>query len=116
MSKMYIMIAGPYTEGSTNRDKWKSNHKKLNEFGYKVHLKGHIPIIGVNVALPIIETVGFDKFDELMMPISLAIAQKCDAVLRVGGYSIGADKEVDIFKNRGLPIYYNLDDIPNSNS
>ncbi|GER57904.1 hypothetical protein ULMA_00120 [Patiriisocius marinus] len=108
---MYIMIAGPYTSGSKNREKWKQNHKKMNKVAYEVHLKGHIPVIGVNVALPIIETVGFDKFEELMMPISLAMAHKCDAVLRIGGASIGADQEVEIFKGKGLPVYYNIDQI-----
>lgn len=109
---MYIMIAGPYTAGSTNRDNWQQNHKVLNNFAYEVHLKGHIPVIGVNVALPIIETAGFDKFEDLMMPISLAMADKCDAVLRVGGASKGADQEVKIFKDKGLPIFYSLDEVP----
>ena len=109
---MHIMIAGPYTSGSTDKEKWKQNHIELNKVAYEVHLKGHIPVIGVNVALPIIETVGFDKFDELMMPISLAMAERCDAVLRVGGKSTGADQEVDIFRKKGLPIYYNLDEVP----
>ena len=109
---MYIMIAGPYTAGSRDKNQWAKNHKELNRFAYKVHLKGHIPVIGVNVALPIIETVGFDKFEELMMPISLAMAEKCDAVLRINGASRGADQEVDIFKEKGLPVYYSIDEIP----
>jgi len=106
------MIAGPYTAGSTNKELWKQNHLVLNQFAYEVHLKGHVPVIGVNIALPIIETVGFDKFEELMMPISLAMADRCDAVLRIGGASTGADQEVDIFKDKELPIYYSLEEIP----
>lgn len=109
---MYIMIAGPYKGGSTDKKKWKINHKELNKFAYMVYMKGHIPVIGVNVALPIIETVGWDKFDDLMMPISLAMSEKCDAVLRIGGLSTGADQEVQVFKNKNLPIFYNIDDIP----
>jgi len=112
---MYIMVAGPYTAGSTDREKWKENHIYLNKVAYDVHLKGHVPVIGVNAALPIIETVGFDQFDELMMPISLAMAERCDAVLRVGGPSTGADQEVEVFKRRGLPIYYDLNEIPFEN-
>lgn len=111
---MYIMIAGPYSTGSTDRNKWKQNHKKMNKCAYEVYLMGHIPVIGVNSALPIIETVGFDKFEELMMPISLAMADRCDAVLRIGGASKGADQEVEIFKEKGLPIYYDINEIPSS--
>ena len=106
------MIAGPYTSGSKDKERWKQNHKEMNRVAYEVHLKGHIPVIGVNVALPIIETVGFDKFEELMMPISLAMAERCDAVLRIGSTSKGADQEVEIFKAKGQTIYYSIDEIP----
>lgn len=108
---MYIMIAGPYTSGSSDKEKWKENHKEMNKVAYQVHLKGHIPVIGVNVALPIIEAVGHDKFEELMMPISLAMAERCDAVLRIGGPSTGADQEVEVFRKKGLPVYNRLEDI-----
>jgi len=106
------MIAGPYTGHSKNKSDWDNNHQILNEYAYKVFLKGHIPVLGVNVALPIIDTVGFEKYDELMMPISLAMAEKCDAVFRIGVPSKDADEEVDIFKSKGLPIYYGLVEIP----
>jgi len=109
---MHIMISGPYTSGSNNKEKWKLNHKEMNKVAYEVHLKGHIPIIGVNAALPIIETAGFDKFDELMMPISLALADRCDAIIRIGGDSIGADLEVEVFRKKKLPIFFSLDEIP----
>ncbi|HAS43478.1 MAG TPA: DUF4406 domain-containing protein [Microscillaceae bacterium] len=110
---MWIMIAGPYTHGSKDQEVWKRNHIYMNEFAYEVYKKGHVPIIGVNAALPIIEAVGFDKFEELMMPISLEVAQRCDAILRVGGASNGADKEVAVFQRKGLPVYYSLEEIPN---
>ena len=109
---LYIMIAGPYRGGSEDRAQWKLNHEEMNRLAYEVHLKGHVPVIGVNVALPIIESVGFETFDELMMPISLAMAERCDAVLRIGGPSEGADQEVEVFQKKGLPIYYDLNDIP----
>ena len=112
---MWIMIAGPYRHGSTDPKKWEDNHKKMNKLAYRIYKKGHIPIIGVNVALPIIETVGFDKYEDLMMPISLAMAERCDAILRIGGASTGADQEVEIFENKGLSIYYSLEDISKAN-
>lgn len=46
-----------------------------------------------------------------MLPISLALANRCDAVLRIGGTSKGADQEAEIFKAKGLPVYYDLDAI-----
>lgn len=114
INKLYIMVAGPYTSGSTDKEQWKRNHQAMNKVAYQVYLKGHIPVIGVNVALPIIEEAGFDKFEELMMPISLAMAERCDAVLRIGGPSKGADQEMDVIKAKGLPVYYNIDEIGNA--
>jgi hypothetical protein len=45
-----------------------------------------VPIVGVNVAVPIIESAGPDLYDEIMMPLSLQLADRCDAALRVGGH------------------------------
>jgi len=46
-----------------------------------------------------------------MMPVSCALAERCDAVLCVGGPSAGADEEVAIFRSNGLPVFYSADDI-----
>jgi hypothetical protein len=37
---------------------------------------------------------------------------KCDAVLRLEGESKGADEDVRIAKERGLKIFYKIEDIP----
>lgn len=108
------MIAGPYTSGSSDKKVWEENHKELNRMAYEVYLKGHIPVIGVNMVLPIVETMGAEHFEELMMPLSLAIADRCDAVLRIGGPSKGADEEVVVFLKKNLPVYKSLEDIPNA--
>lgn len=109
---MHIMIAGPYTSGSADKQVWKQNHQLLNQYAFEVFQKGHIPVIGVNAALPIIEEKGWEYFEKIMMPISLALAERCDAVLRIGGPSKGADQEVEVFRKSGLPIFQSLEDIP----
>ncbi len=108
---MIIMVSGPYRSGSDDPDVWKENLRKLNETAYEVFKKGHTPLIGVNAALPIITEAGEDKYNEIMMPVSLALAEICDAVLRIGGDSKGADDEVDIFLKKNLPVYYSIDEI-----
>ena len=106
------MISRPYHSGSDDPQQWKTNLQEMNQYACQVFDKGHIPIIGVNAALPIIEAAGQHRYDEMMMPISIAMAERCDAVLRIGGPSKGADDEVDVFKQKGLPVYLNLEDIP----
>ena len=53
-----------------------------------------------------------DAFDEVMMPLSLALAERCDAVLRIGGPSGGADAEVARFTAAGKPVFRAIEDIP----
>jgi hypothetical protein len=109
---MWIMIAGPYSTGAANSEDLHQNHSALNEAALQIFEKGHIPIIGVNLALPIISIAGEDRFNEIMMPISLAIAERCDACLRIGGASAGADQEVDNFNQRGRVVFNNINEIP----
>ena len=111
---MWIMVSGPYHTGSTDPAVWAENLHKMNMAAYEVLRKGHVPIIGVNMALPIIESAGQHTYDEVMMPLALKLIDRCDAVLRIGGPSKGADQEVQVFEARGLPIYRSLDEIPSN--
>jgi hypothetical protein len=106
------MIAGPYSAGAADAEARAANLRALNEAALAVLRRGHVPVIGVNLALPIIEAAGPESYDEIMMPLSLAAAERCDAVLRLGGASGGADGEVARFRARGLPVYHALDEIP----
>jgi len=108
------MIAGPYRHGSEDKEVWRRNHQLLNENALRVFEMGHTPVIGVNGALPIIEFNKDADYESIMMPLSLDLAQRCDAILRVGGPSEGADQEVAIFKSKDLPIYTSLSEIPKS--
>lgn len=105
------MIAGPYRSGSDNPEQWKKNLHAMNEAAFAVFKKGHTPVIGVNMALPIIQAMGEEHYNDLMMPISLSLTDKCDAILRIGGPSKGADQEVERFVTKNLPVYYSLDEI-----
>lgn len=109
---MWIMIAGPYTSGANNEQERAENLAVMNKVALAVFEKGHVPIIGVNNALPLIEVAGSNRFDEIMMPLSFAITERCDACLRIGGPSQGADEEMQKFRDRGLPTFVNVDEIP----
>jgi hypothetical protein len=68
--------------------------------------------VGVNLALPLIEAAGRNSQDDIMMPLALAAADRCDAVLRIGGASEGADQEVERFTSKGKPVYRRIEDVP----
>ena len=109
---MWIMIAGPYRTGTKTEEERAENLVALNRGAYEVFRKGHVPIIGVNMALPVIRAMGEETYDSVMMPLSLALADRCDAVLRVGGVSPGADEEVERIRLRGGKVYRSLGEIP----
>ena len=108
---MWIMVAGPYRSGSSDSSVWE-HLRQLNDAAYQVFKKGHLPIVGVNLALPVIEGAGLDQYEQIMVPISMALTERCDAVLRIAGDSGGADQEVERFLARGLMVFRSVDEIP----
>ena len=111
---MWIMIAGPYRTGAKTEEERKRNLREMNRVAYEIFRKGHVPVIGVNLALPIIEAAGEQVYNDVMMPISLAAAKRCDGILRIDGESHGADLEVEQVVAHGGVVFKNLDAIPNA--
>ena len=114
--RMWIMIAGPYRSGSSDPEVWERNLRKLNAAAHVVFQKGHVPIIGVNLALPVVESAGRESYGQIMRALSLSLAERCDAVLRIAGVSQGADEEVETFRARGLPVFQSTDEVPDARS
>jgi hypothetical protein len=117
---MLILIAGPYRSG-TNDDPtlMQQNLNNLESVSLPLFRKGHIPMIGEWVALPLInlagsERAGDDAWEEVQYPVAHRLLEKCDAVLRLQGASKGADEDVRVAIERGLKIYYKLEDVPNA--
>ena len=106
------MVSGPYTAGGADATQRAQNLAAMNRAALLLFERGHVPVIGVNLALPLLEVAGVARFDEIMMPISLALAARCDACLRIGGASAGADAEAAVLERLGRPVYRSLDDVP----
>lgn len=108
--------AGPYRAGAADPANRADNLKTLNQAAVALHRAGHVPIIGVNMALPMIEAAGGTAlaYEEIMAPVSLALVDRCDASLRIGGPSRGADDEVRRFEAAGRPVFRSLDEVPNA--
>ena len=112
--RLWIMVAGPYRSGSSDPEVWAENLRRLNRFAHAVFRKGHVPIVGVNLALPVIESAGQESYEHIMPTLSLGLVERCDAVLRIEGASQGADDEVEAFRARGLSVFRSIDEIPNA--
>jgi hypothetical protein len=114
-----ILIAGPYRSGTgDDPNRMAANLKTLEQAAWPIFQAGHIPMIGEWVALPVLSSAGaahgpLDPLaEQVMYPTAQRLLMHCDAVLRLPGESKGADQDVKIATERGLPVYYELADVP----
>jgi hypothetical protein len=112
-NQLFILVAGPY-RSNTGDDpaKIEQNLRTMAQGALKVFRLGHLPVLGESLALPLIREAGSQRvgdavFDEIFHPISRMLAQRVDAVLRVGGASKGADEMVDIARRTGKYVFEN---------
>lgn len=113
-----ILIAGPYRSG-TNDDPllMAENLSKLEAMALPLFKKGHVPMIGEWVALPLIklagsEFTGDNIWNGIQYPCAHRLLDRCDALFRIEGVSKGADEDVRIAKERGMTIFYDIEDVP----
>jgi hypothetical protein len=74
-------------------------------------------MIGEWVALPIWrvaggQAVGDQLYDHILHPTAGRLIERCDAILRLKGDSKGADNDVRLANERGIPVYYDVAEIP----
>lgn len=115
---LMILIAGPYRSGTNDEPALlAANLRALESYAWPIFEKGHLPMIGEWVALPVLQGVGGPGLksplaEKIMYPTAERLLQHCDAVLRLPGASRGADQDVLIANELGLPIYTEVSDIP----
>lgn len=118
MHSMMILVAGPYRSGAGDDPaKMQANVKLMESFALPLFRAGHIPVLGEWFALPLTELAGSERvgdaiFNEIFHPIAERLVARCDAVLRVGGPSTGADEMVKLALAHGHKVYYALEDVP----
>jgi hypothetical protein len=115
---LMILVAGPYRSG-TNDDPERiaANVRAMTDTALRLFRAGHLPVLGEWFALPLIEhagsqTIGDPVFDEIFHPISRRLVEKCDACLRIGGPSKGADEMVALAKSFGKQVFFRHEDVP----
>jgi len=118
LQPLMILVAGPYRSG-TNDDPnlIEKNVAAMTELSLQLFRAGHLPVMGEWYALPLIKHAGSRNtgdavFNEIFHPISRLLVAKCDACLRIGGPSAGADEMVALAKQLGKAVYYSLEDVP----
>ncbi|MDJ1158568.1 DUF4406 domain-containing protein [Chelatococcus sp. SYSU_G07232] len=115
---MLILVAGPYRSGTGDDPLLiERNMRSMNEAALALFHRGHVPVTGEALALPLIDlagsrAVGDAIFDEIFHPLAERLVRRCDACLRIGGRSQGADAMVRIARDAGRPVFHGLDAVP----
>jgi hypothetical protein len=121
-SSLMILIAGPYRSGTADNPlKMAQNVRKMEAYALPIFRAGHIPMVGEWLALPLAalagsRRVGDEAFDEVFHPVAERLLERCDAVLRIGGPSQGADEMVKLAQAAGLRIFRALGEVPGCDS
>ena len=115
---LHILVAGPYRSGTGDDPrKVAANLELMNRVSLDVYRRGHLPAVGEWYALPLMEVAGSKALDdapfrEIFDPVAMRLLDRCDAVLRVGGPSKGADEIVEAARVLGKRVFSDLTDIP----
>lgn len=113
-----VLIAGPYMSG-TDGDPARiaANRAELERHALPIYERGHLPLIGEWMALPIIHSAGGrehgdEVFQAYQYPVAHRLIERCDAVLRLPGASRGADMDVARAQSLGLKVLYDVNELP----
>lgn len=105
---MIIGVAGPYSADTAEQRQ--INLDNMNKAAAKLLELGHVPIIGMNAAIPILEHANVPDKYKCIMDISLAVISACDALLLLAE-SPGANKERDLMISKGRPVFKSIEEI-----
>jgi len=113
-----ILVAGPYRSGTNDQAELiEKNVKAMTDTALQLYQMGHLPVLGEWFALPLIEAAGSKAigdaiFNSMFHPIAIQLIDHCDAVLRIGGPSTGADEMVNVGLSKGKRIFKGIDEVP----
>jgi hypothetical protein len=113
-----ILVAGPYRSGTDGDPaRIQANLDAMTAASLELYRRGHLPVMGEWFALPLIEAAAAaglypDPDAELFHPIAERVLSRCDACLRIGGASEGADRMVRVARELGKTVFFDIGEVP----
>jgi hypothetical protein len=112
-----VLVAGPYRSGTGGDPALiQANVDAMTRTALEVHRRGHLPVMGEWFALPLIEAAESDgeadTYERLFHSIAEQVLARCDACLRIGGPSEGADRMVRVARELGKLVFTDVAELP----
>jgi hypothetical protein len=115
-----ILVAGPYRSGTDGDPaRIQANVEAMTRVSLELYRRGHLPVMGEWFALPLIEEAersggdgAVDAYAEIFHPIAERVLARCDACLRIGGPSEGADRMVATARRLGKTVFTDIAEVP----
>jgi hypothetical protein len=114
---LLILVAGPYRSGTDGVPaRIQANVDAMTRASLQLYRRGHLPVMGEWFALPLIEEAErageAGAYDEIFHPIAERVLARCDACLRIGGSSEGADRMVATARRLGKTVFTDIEQVP----
>ena len=105
MTRPLVYIACPITKGNRNE-----NYFHACEAERSLMLAGFAPQNPAHtMVLPFAWQEEFPH--SFWLECCFPLIERCDAILRLPGYSVGADAECTHAEKRGIPIFYDINEL-----
>jgi hypothetical protein len=115
---LMILVAGPYRSGADGDPaRIQANVDAMTAVSLELFKRGHLPVMGEWFALPLIEEAARTSDrktadDAIFHPVAERVLARCDACLRIGGPSEGADRMVAEARRLGKRVFLDAGDVP----
>lgn len=105
MDKIRVYIAGPLT---TSGRLTKHIHDAV-KVADELWVFGFVPFVPhlVSSSWDVISPKSYEDW----MEYDMAWLAQCDCLLRLPGESLGADREVEFARERGIPVFHSIEDV-----
>ena len=104
----YVYVAGPMAKGD-----YMGNIRRAIEMGENLLKKGYTPFIP---HLDFIWDLSYPKPAEEWLQWDFMWLRRCDALIRLPGESVGADREVKLARSINIPVFYTPEDLQHENT
>ncbi len=114
---LLILVAGPYRSGTDGDPaRIQANVDAMTRTSLELYRRGHLPVMGEWFALPLIEAAEADgeadAYERIFHPLAESVLARCDACLRIGGASEGADRMMRVARELGKAVFTDLEQVP----